>query len=425
MPANFPQAVDDAAAAVNDTTATSTGIIDAINDFVRSLVGRDANNTGTPFGSAALIDAGTGAGQIPQLDGNARLANALLPDAIDVDEVQFNTAAGFLAAANRRGVNGDMLLIALTWVFTDSTLLLGASRTTTVDRTIRAGSGGSAGTAFALGSAGAFLDYQQFELRYRRAGQSTIRTELVPNTLGSTAWAQVSDATGDVLEYRFVSRNTASIELRAPNTGYRLLSVYGVNPIIGGDRFGADLSLGARTGTTLQVRSSSGDDVTLPAASATQAGLVSAADQARLANAGAADSPSVFNSGLLNIQVSSTVSSRILTLKEATEIRGVNVFGTPSASVPQISIRFPNAGLPTTRGLYLVTNASDAARNKSVVVFAHPAGTGLSVTVLIGETKVIMVEGPHCYDWGTINGLGWQNAAGVRQTGRIYTVRVG
>jgi hypothetical protein len=52
-----------------------------------------------------------------------------------------------------------------------------------------------------------------------------------------------------------------------------------------------DLAVGTRTATTMVVTSSSGVDVTLPAASTTEAGLLNAADKTRIDELGTADSP--------------------------------------------------------------------------------------------------------------------------------------
>ena len=72
MPVNLN--LDTKANAVRDLTASATGFASKVIDFVLAFKS-DAN----PFGSAALKDAGSGAGQVPLLDASGKLLPAAIP----------------------------------------------------------------------------------------------------------------------------------------------------------------------------------------------------------------------------------------------------------------------------------------------------------------------------------------------------------
>ena len=410
MPADFAKPIDDAVAALADTTAEAVGFANNVSTLATLLAG-----AANPFGSAALVDTGVAENEIPVLGAGGKLDNARLPAEVDVTRVLFDEVSGAIFQAGQRGAaNGDLLWWLATWINTPDVDLVGDSGANTVQSpNIPQATGGTAGHSYTVTNP---LDFAVWEIRYYPAGSSTVRTEQVYNTLGSTTWQQVSDEPSDTLEYRLTARNATGIELRSPDTGYRLLSIRGVNSGIRGTRMAkldgieagaqvnvpappTNLTVGTRSTSSLQVRSSTGGNVVLPAATRSAAGLQSGADKTKL--------DGIATGAEVNVQSdwNATTGDAFIRNKPAQEVSVSRVEARSGAVQTNTNLTIAQARttllvLSATKvdGTWLVrfpTNTNwivTVQNNAAMVITLYSQGGTRAYNIQVGETRLCAVN---------------------------------
>ena len=232
--------------AVTNTTASATGWADVVEALLRAALA-DATN---PFGTAATLDAGDGAGQLPIIGADGRLADALLPAIRAMQRITLTEYAPGLPIDSDR-----VQTVRYLW---QSLRRAARPGTTVLDGDLAAIGGGRqvqvAGTTFPL--AHPWADYRQIEVRYSRGG--VVQPNVTIDVADGFPVTEVEESGGSTLTVQAAAGVDSSRQVtftRGGPSAYRIIAVAGVNPVTGlADRAWVAAELAASIGQGVSQR---------------------------------------------------------------------------------------------------------------------------------------------------------------------------